>query len=58
MYAYEGKYENCPQLDKILKEKAVSEVETKPMALEITTDLQDIKLTFPFPYCKKAKAEN
>jgi len=58
MYGYEGKYENCPQLDKIFREKNVSEVGTKPMPLEITIDLQDIKLTFPFPYCKKAKSEN
>ena len=58
MYSYKGKYENCPQLDKLVKEKGVSDVRTKPMPLEITSDLQDIKLTFPFPYCKKAKVEN
>ena len=58
MYGYEGKYKNCPQLDRIFREKNVSEVGTKLMPLEITIDLQDIKLTFPFPYCKKAKSEN
>lgn len=57
MYTYEGEYVDCPQLDKILKDKGgrVPDVGTKPMLLEITRDMQDIKLTFPFPLCQKAK---
>jgi hypothetical protein len=60
MYAYEGEYVDCPQLDKLLRVNGgrVPDVGTKTMSLEITRDLQDIKLTFPFPYCKKAKEEN
>ena len=60
MYTYEGEYVNCPQLDKLLKANGghVPDVGTKTMSLEITRDMQDIKLTFPFPFCKKAKEEN
>ena len=59
MYTYEGEYVNCPQLDKLLKANGgrVPDVGTKPMPLEITRDIQDIKLTFPFPFCQKAKEE-
>lgn len=57
MSSYEGEFVNCPQLDKLLRAKGgyVADVETKPMTLEITRDMQDIKLTFPFPYCEKAR---
>ena len=60
MYTYEGEFVNCPQLDKLLKAKGgrVPDVGTKPIPLEITRDMQDIKLTFPFPYCEKAKDDN
>lgn len=59
MYTYEGEFENCPQLDKLLKANGgrFPDVGTKPMSLEITRDMEDIKLTFPFPNCKKAKEE-
>jgi hypothetical protein len=59
MYTYEGEYVDCPQLDKLLKANGdrVPDVGTKTIPLEITSDMQDIKLTFPFPYCKKAKDE-
>jgi hypothetical protein len=59
MYTYEGEYVDCPELDKLLKANGgrVPDLGTKPMSLEITRDMQDIKLTFPFPYCKKAKEE-
>ena len=54
MFSYEGEFLNCPQLDKLLKTKP-SDVGTKPLPMEITRDVDDIKLTFPFPHCKKAK---
>lgn len=60
MWSYVGEYADCPQLDNLLKAKGSehgSEIGTKPVSLEITRDMQDIKLTFPFPYCKKAKEE-
>ena len=57
MYAYEGEYVNCPQLDKLIKATAgrVPDIGTKPLRLEVNSDMQDIKLVFPFPYCVKAK---
>lgn len=60
MHTYKGEFVNCPKLDKLIDAKggSVSDVGTKPMPLEITRDMQDIKLTFPFPYCRKAKDEN
>lgn len=59
MYTYVGKYVNCPQHDKLLKAKGgyVPDLGTKPIPLEITRDMQDIKLALPFPYCEKAKEE-
>ena len=56
MYTNEGEFENCPQNDKAIRGK--SDLGTKPIPLEITGDMQDIKLTFPFPSCKKPKKEN
>jgi hypothetical protein len=49
----------CPQLEKLIKEKGgnVSTIETTPIQLEVTADLQDVRLIFPFPYCAKAKRE-
>jgi hypothetical protein len=60
MFPYEGKYVDCPELDKLLKANGghLPDLGTKTMSLEITRDIQDIKLTFPIPYCKKAKEEN
>jgi len=61
MWTYVGEYADCPQLDNLLKTKGGDsgmEVGTKPMSLEITRDMQEIKLTFPFPYCRKAKEVN
>ncbi len=57
MYAYEGEYVNCPQLDKLIKAagERAPDVGTKPLRLEVNSDMQDIKLVFPFPYCVKAK---
>lgn len=59
MYTYEGEYDNCPQLDKLIKAKGgnVPDIGTKPIRLEINRDIQDIKLVFPFPYCVKSKQE-
>ncbi|MCM3873819.1 MAG: carboxypeptidase-like regulatory domain-containing protein [Pyrinomonadaceae bacterium] len=57
MYTYEGEYANCPQLDKLIRAKGghAHDIGTKPIMLEIDRDVEEIKLTFPFPYCVKAK---
>ena len=58
MYTYEGEYANCPQLDKILKASGGSmEVSTKPVKIEVSGDIQDLKLVFPFPRCEKVKRD-
>ena len=60
MFTYEGEFENCPQLDKLIRAqgKTIPDVGTKPIPIEITGDMQDIKLTFPFPSCKRPTKEN
>lgn len=57
MHSFVGEFVNCPQLDKLIKEKGgmVPDIGTNPIPLEITRDMEDIKLTFPFPYCEKAR---
>ena len=57
MYTYSGEYLNCPQMEKLIKEKGgvVPQIETIPIDLEVTADLQGVNLIFPFPYCVKAK---
>jgi hypothetical protein len=57
MYTFEGEFVDCTQLDKLIRANGgrVPDVGTKPIPLEIMRDIQDIKLTFPFPYCKKAR---
>jgi len=57
MYTYKGEYVNCPQLDKLIEAKGrgVPGIGTKPTMLEINRDIQDIKLSFPFSHCSKAK---
>lgn len=59
MYTYEGQFENCPQIDKLVRAqgRSVPDIGSKPIPVEITRDMQDIKLTFPSPSCKKAKKE-
>jgi hypothetical protein len=59
MYAYSDQYLNCPQLEKLIEAKggSVPPIETTPIHLEVTADMQGVKLIFPFPYCVKAKRE-
>jgi len=60
MYVYESKYEDCPQVDKIVKkngDKMVT-VMTNRIGVEVKDDIQDVKLTFPFPFCHKSKDDN
>jgi hypothetical protein len=59
MSAYEGKFENCPKIDKLIKEKGETfvDLKTEPKIIEAENDLFDVVLTFPFPSCKKAKID-
>jgi len=58
-YSYTGEYENCPKLDRLIKQSGsdVPEIRTPPIDIRATTNLYDVELKFPFPYCKKAKTK-
>jgi len=57
-YTYVGEYENCPKLDRLIKQSDsdVPDIRTPPIEIRATTNLYDVELKFPFPYCKKAKS--
>lgn len=57
MYTYIGAFENCLELEKIIKKTGEPDMMIKTDELEIegSSDLTDVKLTFPFPSCAKAK---
>ncbi len=59
MYTFEGEYENCPKLEKLIKATGsrVPEITTPTIQIEAVSDLSEIQLRFPFPSCKKAKIE-
>lgn len=55
MSAYIGKFENCPKLDRLIKQSGsdFSEVKTPPLEIRATTNLYEVELKFPFPSCQK-----
>jgi hypothetical protein len=57
MYTYIGKFENCPELEKIIKQtgKTYMDAKTGEMEIEATNNLIEIKLIFPFPSCAESK---
>jgi len=59
MITFEGEYEKCPKLDKLIKAKGggVPTIETSTLQIEAVSDSTGIELKFPFPKCKKAKIE-
>jgi hypothetical protein len=54
---YRGQYKNCPKLEKLIKttDRTSAELQTNVIKLELNTDYKDLELTFPFPYCPKAR---
>ena len=57
MFTYEGDFENCPKLDKLIRasgEKFYT-AKTQSVDIEAVTDLQNVELKFSFPACDKAK---
>ena len=56
-YYYIGEFENCPKLDRLIKEagSSNSRIETSPIEIKATANLYGVELKFPFPSCKKAK---
>jgi hypothetical protein len=59
MNTFLGEFENCPQLDRLIKKTGKSFVEMRTPALEILSETSGsgVVLKFPFPSCKKAKIE-
>jgi len=59
MYSFVGEFENCPKLDRLIKQTGndVPEIKTPPMEVFAQTNLYDVVLKYPFPSCKKAKIE-
>jgi len=57
MYAYIGEFENCPKLEKAIKQTGNDNADLKTPALQVIaeSDQYDIELKYPFPGCKKAK---
>lgn len=57
MYAYIGKFENCPKLEAIIKAtgNTIAEVSTNRTPINGAQDVSDVNLTFSFPSCEKAK---
>ena len=56
-YFYIGEFENCPKLERLIKEKGStsSRLETPPVEIKATSNLYGVELKFPFPSCKKAR---
>jgi hypothetical protein len=60
MFSYLGKYENCPQLDRLVNQIGgnISEIRTPAIPIDATADIEGVKLQFTFPKCNKAKDPN
>jgi hypothetical protein len=56
MYSYAGEFENCPKLERLIKQAGggVPEINTPPLEIRATANVYDVELKFPFA-CKKAK---
>ncbi len=56
MHSYVGEYENCPELDRLIKLSVtrVPELTTLPVELTTAANRDGIELRFSFPSCKKA----
>jgi hypothetical protein len=52
---YSGEYENCPEIEKLIagKERGLIRLETKPVRIDGTDDVENIRLVFPFASCKE-----
>ena len=57
MYSYVGEFENCPKLDRLIKQagSSVPKIKTPPVEIRATTNVYGVELKFPFPSCKRAK---
>ena len=60
MSVYESKYKDCPQVEKIIKKNGgkMTTVMTNQIKLEVKNNVQDVELTFRFPFCPNNEDEN
>lgn len=54
MYTYVGEFENCPQLDSLVR-KTGNHVDSAVVEIEAENNLSEVELRYPFPSCKKAR---
>lgn len=54
MYSYVGEYENCPQLDSLIKRDGKT-VKTSAIAIQAEDNLSGLELRYSFPSCKKVR---
>jgi len=54
-YISESKFPDCPDVKKLLdaRQRASVEIETEPLHIDPTTDVNNLRLTFPFAACEK-----
>ncbi len=59
MITYEGEYENCSKLDRLIRSQRINvgDIRSAPVRIEATSDITGIELKFPFPSCKKKRIE-
>jgi hypothetical protein len=57
MFTFEGEFENCKQLDRLIKQSGedAPEIKTAPLTISAQDNIYGVVLKFPFPGCKKAK---
>lgn len=60
MMTYEGEFERCPQLDRLVRQsgESVPTIKTPAARIHADTDLYGLELKFPFPGCRKAPQDN
>jgi len=59
MMTYKGKYENCPKMDKLIRESGeqMPTIRSSETKINAVNDVSDLELKFPFPSCKLADIE-
>jgi hypothetical protein len=58
IYVYAGKFESCPKLDELIRKSGrdSADIKTNTVEIQAETSMTNVKLTFPFPFCRKAKS--
>ena len=60
MYAFIGEFENCPQLEAVIRKMgsgSLAEVKTAAVQINAEQNIYGATLKYPFPSCKKAKID-